>query len=104
MADIEAMRRHILELSERYDINIEWQRSRNARALPEMELIQVPPILSAISYAVALHEFGHILGLHQQSRSRVIRERWAWQWARRHALLWTPGMERCLQRCMAWYE
>src|SRR5262245_51353431 len=65
--------------------------------------IQLAPIRSAISYAAALHEIGHILGRHQRSKSRMVRERWAWEWARRNALCWTPAMERSARLALAWY-
>jgi hypothetical protein len=44
--------------------------------------VRTSPIRSAISYATALHEIGHILGRYQDSRRSLVRERWAWQWAR----------------------
>jgi hypothetical protein len=47
---------------------------------------------SAISYATALHEIGHDRGRHQSSCDQMVRERWAWEWARRNALDWTPAM------------
>jgi hypothetical protein len=56
--------------------------------------IHTAPIRSALSYATALHELGHILGRFQHSRRQKIREHWAWEWARKNALLWTPAMER----------
>jgi hypothetical protein len=52
------------------------------------------PIRSAVSYATALHEIGHHLGCHQLSPVKLTRERWAWQWARDNALIWTAAMER----------
>jgi hypothetical protein len=52
---------------------------------------------------VALHEIGHIRGRLQLSRSRVVRERWAWRWAEENALVWTPAMDRNRQRSMAFY-
>jgi hypothetical protein len=64
--------------------------------------IWLAPIRSSISYATALHEFGHILGRHQKSRNELVRERWAWEWARRSALYWTPAMERHASKALAW--
>src|SRR5262245_31749107 len=38
---------------------------------------------------------GHIKGRYQNRRhSLMVRERWAWQWARDNALIWTPRMEQ----------
>jgi CRISPR/Cas system-associated endonuclease Cas3-HD len=39
--------------------------------------VQTPPIRCAITYAVALHEIGNILGRYQRSRKRMVVERWA---------------------------
>jgi hypothetical protein len=49
---------------------------------------------SSLSYATALHEIGHWKGRYQRSRNVIVRERWAWQWARKNALIWTRAMER----------
>src|SRR5262245_6671078 len=62
--------------------------------------IFISPIRSEISYATALHELGHIFGRHQHSRSEMVRERWAWKWARANALVWTPRMERDARKAM----
>ena len=43
-------------------------------------------------------------GRHQQSRAVLTRERWAWQWARENALIWTDAMERVAIKALAWYE
>jgi len=68
------------------------------------ECIGIPPIRSAISCATALHEVGHVLGRFQLSKSTLVRERAAWRWARRNALMWTPAVERCRLASRAWYE
>jgi hypothetical protein len=95
------MRRHVeelLTLLEHDDIRIAWiKRPTRARVLcfsGDVFELQLPPVRSAISYATALHEIGHVLGQHQNSRRVMVRERWAWQWARSLALVWTPAMER----------
>jgi hypothetical protein len=100
---VDAMTRHILNLCERHSIEIEWRR-RGGLASREFGFISIPPIRSAITYAVALHEIGHVLGRHQTSRSVIVRERWAWAWARHNAIAWTPAMERAALRSLAWYE
>jgi hypothetical protein len=48
-----------------------------------------------------LHEIGHVLGRHQLSDAVLTRERWAWDWAKRNALQWTPAMQRHSER---WIE
>jgi hypothetical protein len=56
--------------------------------------ICLPFVRSEVDYAVALHEIGHIRGRYQDSVRSMIRERWAWEWARRNTIAWTPAMER----------
>jgi hypothetical protein len=67
------------------------------------DAIGIMPIRSAIGYATALHELGHILGQHQDNDidDMLTQERWAWEWARQNALVWTPTMERCAVRSLA---
>lgn len=106
---IEAMRQHVddllASLSRADDyVEVRWTDSpKRAWATIEAGIIAVPRVRSAVSYATALHELGHFLGRHQRSRSRLMRERWAWIWAERNALLWTPAMARDAQECVAWY-
>jgi hypothetical protein len=56
--------------------------------------VSLPHIRSEPDYATCLHEIGHIRGRYQRSGKVSTRERWAWQWAREHALIWTPAMEQ----------
>jgi hypothetical protein len=99
--DVEDMRRHVGDLAQRHEILLDTRRIKrtaDAYALREADgasdEVQMPPIRSELTYATALHEIGHILGRHQSSRLQMVRERWAWEWARRNALVWTPRMER----------
>jgi hypothetical protein len=99
-----ALQRHAQQLCCEHDIVWRANLPRvNTFALRVCEEIDTPPIRGAVSYAVVLHEIGHILGRYQDSRHTIVRERWAWAWARRHALMWTPAMERCAVASLAWY-
>jgi hypothetical protein len=105
------MHRHVMDLLERYDIIYSWCRHHTearavflCRAGEEFKEVQIPPIRSAISYATALHEIGHIKGRHQRSPDTLVRERWAWRWAKENALIWTPAMEKNCSVSLAWYE
>jgi hypothetical protein len=69
----------------------------------ELLEITLPRVKSPISYAVALHELGHICGRYQRSRRVMVRERWAWAWARKNALIWTPRLERYATEALSWY-
>ena len=107
MVSVEAMRNHIEQLLAPY--RIVWlKRAGRARVLRDDDgtviEVQIPPVRSAITFATALHEIGHILGQYQNSRSVMVRERWAWKWARTNALVWTPAMERHAIDSLKWYE
>jgi len=65
--------------------------------------IHLPIIRSQLDYATALHEIGHICGRYQGLRYKnLTRERWAWEWARCNALVWTRAMERDAQSTLRW--
>ena len=101
---IEILQKHVVDLCERDDIVLCWcKRISQACALRECEEIQVAPIKSVVSYAVALHEIGHVKGRHQTSSIVIVRERWAWKWARANALIWTNRMENCAIQSLDWY-
>src|SRR4051812_25146933 len=96
---LDAMRQHIERLTAQHDIV--WTRCKracDAWALRERDgardEIYTPPITGEITYATALHEIGHIRGRYQGSANKMTRELWAWNWARRNAIVWTPRMER----------
>ena len=109
MTTLVDMRRHVEDLVaslSRADdqIEVHWiGRPRRARAAPEIGVIWIPRVHTEISYATALHEVGHFYGRHQRSRRALMRERAAWDWARRNAKKWTPRMERHAQKALAWY-
>lgn len=93
------MRQHIERLTSTHEINVIPIRGlHSAHAIRERDggsdEIAIAPVRSEISYAIALHEIGHIRGRYQDSRRSMTRERWAWQWARENALVWTARMER----------
>jgi len=105
------MRRHIEDLLAPHmadpnnPIQVCWNRRvSRVRVIRDLDStvceIQLAPIRSEISYATALHEIGHMLGRYQRSRSQMVRERWAWEWARRNALCWTPAMEHDASRAL----
>jgi hypothetical protein len=100
---IEALREHVMWLLEEYQITYSWHH-RNAYALHSCDEVVIKPIRSPISYAIALHEIGHIRGRFQCSRRVLVRERFAWRWARANAIVWTPQMEQCAGKSLAGYE
>jgi hypothetical protein len=95
------MRAHIRQLCAANRIMLNYD--RHASASRELREIWVRAIRSPRAYAVAMHEIGHVLGGYQLSRSTLVRERWAWHWAQRNALRWTPEMRRHADRCLEHY-
>lgn len=97
---------HIERICKIEDIKIE-SHSRGGRAYRRKRLIKIRPVKSEITYAIALHEIGHILGK-RQSGTRLDKEVGAWEWALEHAVRWTLPMSRkmrdCLQSYLAWSE
>jgi hypothetical protein len=76
--------------------------SRGGRAYRRSRRIKIRPVKSEITYAIALHEIGHILGK-RQNGTRLDKEVGAWEWALEHALRWTLPMSRTMQRCLRAY-
>jgi hypothetical protein len=98
----EQMRSHIMQMLAEYDIIYTWvRRPTEAWGSIEIEEVGISSIRSAISYATALHEIGHIKGRFQRSKSLMVRERWAWRWAEENALAWTARMERNRRECLS---
>lgn len=91
---------HVETLCSKHSIALEYRRS-GGRSWRKTRRISVGPVLSNVTYAVALHEIGHILG--RSPARRLDREASAWQWARENALEWTPRMEAKMQSCLDSY-
>jgi CRISPR/Cas system-associated endonuclease Cas3-HD len=71
------MIRHIVELCDRHEIAWYANEKRAAYAIQAASEIHTTPIRGVVSYAIALHEIGHILGQYQASRHVMVRETWA---------------------------
>jgi len=104
------MRQHVEELVAKHvpwDVPvIQCKGLRDARTLwhgRELLEISLPPVKSAVSYATALHELGHILGRYQHSPKVMTCEGWAWLWAKQTALIWTPRMRYTSGEALMWY-
>jgi hypothetical protein len=85
MIPIADMVDHVESLCRSHDIGLFWcRRSDRSYSIRASEEITIAPIKSVVTYAVALHEIGHIRGCHQDSRRCMVRERWAWDRAKRN--------------------
>ena len=86
------MKAHIEGLLVAFDTDRRFVRlTRQAKCVWACREVSIPEIKSPVSYASALHEIGHILARHGESRRCLVRERAAWQWAKAHALIWTES-------------
>ena len=56
--------------------------------------ISVKRINTYLTYAVAMHELGHLLGPYQRSHDILERETGAWMWAKDNAIVWMPCMTK----------
>jgi hypothetical protein len=101
MLSVAQMRAHVERICKVNGIEINY--GRHASADGKLREIWIRPLKSPRAYATAMHEIGHILGRYQMKRSVMVRERWAWQWARRNALQWTPAMEQYAERRLKSY-
>jgi hypothetical protein len=96
---LDAMWEHVERLAAQHGITIDTGRVATpieALAVPWPRTICIPLLRSAVSYATALHEMGHIV------LGYVADERAAWEWARQNALVWSLAMERTLQHDRLW--
>src|SRR5262245_12854044 len=101
---LDAMWEHLEALAAQHAITLDTrvERPADSFAVPWARTVCITPLRSAIGYATALHEFGHILGADQEpDRTEMERERGAWQWARANALIWTTAMERTASESLA---
>ena len=97
----EDMRLHVATICRDEGIRV-LPHSRGGRASKDHRIIAIRPVKSAITYAVALHELGHVLGP-WQSLPRLYAEAGAWKWAKEVAGIWTPVMEEKMSRSLHSY-
>ena len=99
------MAAHITKLCHQHGILVR-PHSSGGRASVSRRIIWIRPVKSAVTYAMALHELGHILG--KQPARRIDRELAAWEWAKANVVLWDDRMDRerstCLTSYVRWAE
>ena len=91
---------HISELAAEHDIEVEGH-SSGGRAYRRRRRVKIRPVKSPVTYAIALHELGHILG--RNSGRRIDKEVQAWEWAKANALVWTKRMNDTKRDCLISY-
>lgn len=101
MSDVRVMSEHIDYICRRNQVRV-GQHSRGGNASRRGRFINIRPIKSSVTYAVALHELGHVLGP-WQSKPRLYKEAGAWKWALENALCWTPVMQKTMVRALTSY-
>ena len=107
---------HARELARAFNarlIESDQLKPEEALALPPLRVVLCAPITERLTYAVALHELGHLAAPLGALRAVVAGNREnlrrdeedaAWAWARHHALEWTPEMEALAQWAEATYH
>lgn len=93
--------RHIERICTIESIEI-TKHSRGGRSWRKPRRIAIRPVKSAVTYAIALHEIGHIMGK-RQSGVRLDAEVGAWEWAMANALQWDDTMNATMKRCLRSY-
>lgn len=92
---------HIEVLLLHHEITVDWRERTNARSWRKIRKVRLEKVRGASSYAIALHEIGHVVG--PQGGRRLEKEAQAWRWAQENAIEWTEGMERLAARCIETY-
>lgn len=101
MSPVKKYEEHIADICFKHDIVV-GTHSSGGRAFKKSRRINIRPIKSSITYAVALHEIGHILGP-DQSKTRLEKEAGAWLWAKANATEWTEPMQKKMVQCLKSY-
>ena len=92
---------HIEILLTRHEITVDWRERTNARSWRKIRKVRLERVRGASTYAIALHEIGHVVG--PQGGRRLGTEAQAWRWAQENAIEWTEGMARLASRCIETY-
>jgi len=107
---VAVLRRHVFELARAFDVRvIETDIKPDAAAASaHHRAVVISPIVDETTYAVALHELGHVLSPTGFVPDRtqdltLLQEESAWAWARHYALDWSPAMESVAEWAFSTY-
>ena len=99
------MEAHVADLCAEYDIELvgSSSRGRAIRWRGGRREISIPPIRGQVSYFIALHEIGHLVG-RGRSAPRLESEANAWLWALDHCVIEpTPATRRSISKRLRGY-
>lgn len=105
MPSIKQLEAHIRALARNGGVKLRWVlSSRECLADYDKHSVLIMKVRSHHSYALALHELGHLLGPDQgSSKAQLCTEAGAWQWAQEQALVWGPAEQRTMVQGMKTY-
>lgn len=72
--------------------------------------VYILPVIDERTYAIAMHELGHVLGPMQAYHSGIGKgtfadaEIGAWLWAKANTQFWMTGMQKTLKKCLQSYN
>lgn len=108
-ATVAYMATHIDRLTTEHVVAVTW-RGSGGKAYPDQRRIAIRPVRSEVTYAVALHELGHILAEGGQGRSwmeangyDLDAEVCAWMWALGNASTVGPKFRGAVRRGLGSY-
>jgi hypothetical protein len=95
---------HVAELCREHDVILRDRRSAGGRATPSLRMVEVGAVSGVVSYYVALHEIGHVIGK-GRSAPKLECEANAWQWAIAHAAVPpSPAVRKGIARRLRSYH
>lgn len=98
---------HVHTIAARHGITVGSHSSGGNGSSPDRH-VNIRPVRSVATYAVAMHELGHVLARGRTLGSRLDQEATAWRWAIDHALpgtvnaRWMASMHRSLDSYRRW--
>jgi len=109
------LQRHAYELAAGFDVLLIENpnlKPEEAFGVPPERAVVCAPIVDETTYAVALHEIGHVAsptGFVRDPKAPTLsalhlEEDSAWEWAQHYALDWTPAMEAVKSWARATYD